>query len=364
MDEFSSCDDLMKNKGLQICIWVLGIFAFLGNIGVIIWRVLFKEENKVHSYLLTNLAISDFLMGVYLLIIAIKDAQWQGEYFKKDYEWRNGLLCQLTGALSMLSSEVSVLMLTLITADRFVSIVFAMKFGKLSYKKAVIMCVIIWSFGLLMSLLPLTGMRYFHDKQRNMGFYGRSSVCLPLQLSSSRPAGWEYSVSFFIAMNFISFVFIFIAYILMFWTVKKASNAARSTNAKKEAAMARKLLFIVLTDFCCWMPVILMGIFSLTGDFHDPQGLAYVWIAVFVLPVNSSINPILYTFSNANVKKKLKDYGKTISISYANYNSMVILSTGMYYLLMFPLLVHTQITFLETSPFSVQIIVRLFASRE
>jgi hypothetical protein len=173
-------------------------------------------------------------------------------------------------------------------------------------------------------------MTYFYDNKRGMGFYGRSSVCLPLQLSSSRPAGWEYSVSFFIALNFAAFVFILCAYVLMYWTVKKASSAARSTNAKKEAAMARKLLFIVLTDFVCWMPVILIGILSLTGDFHDPQGLVYVWIAVFVLPVNSSINPILYTFSNSKVKRKLIEYSKTVSGIHASHgnNTMLLLSAG------------------------------------
>ena len=320
----------MKNKGLQVCIWVLGIFAFVGNIGVIIWRVAFSEDNKVHSCLLINLAVSDFLMGVYLLIIAIKDAQWQGEYFKKDFEWRNGLLCQFTGALSMLSSEVSVLMLTAITADRFISIVYAMKFGKLSYKNAVRICTATWTFGLIISLLPITGMTYFYDNQREMGFFGRSSVCLPLQLSSSRPAGWEYSVSFYIGVNFVAFLFIFIAYVLMYWTVKKSSTAARSRNTKKEAAMARKLLFIVLTDFVCWMPVILIGVLSLMGKFHDPQGLVYVWIAVFVLPVNSSINPILYTFSNTNVKEKLVGYSHLVFGSYGNNqgNSTLPLSTG------------------------------------
>ena len=55
-------------------------------------------------------------------------------------------------------------------------------------------------------------------------------------------------------------------------------------------------MFIVLTDFVCWMPVILIGVLSLMGKFHDPQGLVYVWIAVFVLPVNSSITSHIVHF--------------------------------------------------------------------
>ena len=66
--------------------------------------------------------------------------------------------------------------------------------------------------------------------------------------------------------------------------------------------MAKRLVFIVMTDFCCWMPIIIINILSLTGGFNDPDKIAFLWIAVFVLPLNSSLNPILYTFSTKRAK--------------------------------------------------------------
>ena len=313
VDEFSSCDDLMKNNTLQICIWILGILAFLGNLLVIIWRIIDKEENKVHSFLLTNLAVADMLMGVYLLTIAIMDVRWQGEYFKHDEEWRSGLGCQIVGVLSMLSSEVSVLILTIITMDRFLCIVFPFKFKRLTYKAAVYACVGVWIFGVVISTIPIAGLDYFYDDSGNFGFYSRSAVCLPLQLSEGRPAGWEYSVAFFVGLNFVSFMFILVAYITMFWTVKRVARAVRSTNLNKESAMAKRLVFIVMTDFCCWMPIIIINILSLTGHFDDPDKIAYVWIAVFVLPLNSSLNPILYTFSTERTKRSLGRKRKNVT---------------------------------------------------
>ena len=315
VDEFSSCDDLMKNKTLHVCIWILGILAFLGNLLVILWRVLDKEENRVQSFLLTNLAVADLLMGVYLLTIAIMDLRWQGEYFKHDIEWRSGMGCRIAGTLSMLSSEVSVLILTIITMDRLICIVFPFKFNRLTYRAAVLACTGVWTFGLVISVIPVTGISYFYGDESagNFGFYSRSAVCLPLQLSEGRPAGWEYSVAFFVCLNFISFTFILVAYMTMFWTVKRASRAARSTNLNKESAMAKRLVFIVMTDFCCWMPIIIINILSLTGNFDDPNKIAYVWIAVFVLPLNSSLNPILYTFSTDRTKRSLVRKRKNVS---------------------------------------------------
>ena len=285
--------------------WVLGLLALVGNLFVILWRIAVREKNRVQSFLLTSLAVADLLMGVYLLIVAIQDTKWRGDYFKYDIAWRSGVLCQVAGALSMLSSEVSVLTLTAITTDRLICIVFPFKFKRLNLRKTCIICIVIWTFGFVISFLPITKIAYFYDKKNDVNFYGRSSVCLPLQLSADRPAGYEYSVSVFIGLNFVSFMFILIAYVVMFWYVKRAAAAVRSTSMKKETAMARRLIFIVLTDFCCWMPVILIGILTLFDKFYDPEKEVYVWIAVFVLPVNSSINPILYTFSNVNVKTKM-----------------------------------------------------------
>ncbi|XP_078369213.1 uncharacterized protein LOC144653157 isoform X3 [Oculina patagonica] len=312
-DGFSSCDDLMKNKTLQIFIWILGIMAFAGNLIVVVWRCFMKEENRVHAFLLTNLAVSDFLMGLYLLIIAIKDTQWQGEYFKHDFTWRTGKLCQFAGVLSMVSSEVSVAMLTIITADRLICIVFPFRFKRLSLKRVYLLCAIVWLLGIVVSTVPLMGITYFVDENTGFGFYGRSAVCLPLQLSSDRPAGWEYSVSFFIAFNFITFMFMLVAYIAMFITAKRIGGAVRSTSVNRETAMAAKMMFIILTDFFCWMPVIIIGVLSLTGNLYDPKQLVYVWIAVFVLPVNSSINPLLYTFSTTTTRKKIRSLKGTVS---------------------------------------------------
>ncbi|XP_015768785.1 PREDICTED: G-protein coupled receptor GRL101-like isoform X1 [Acropora digitifera] len=295
----------MKNRGVQVCVWILGLTSLLGNLIVILMRVVTKEDNNVQSVLLTNLAISDLLMGIYLLIIAIKDVQWQGEYFLHDFRWRSGVPCALTGVLSMISSEVSVLMLTVLTTDRLICVVFPFKVKRMNRSVAYAVVGGVWILGTMLAVIPILGLEYFYDNKRSVGFYGKSAVCLPLQLSAERMAGWEYAVGIFIGLNFVSFVYILVAYIVMFMTVKNTSKKVRSKNMKRESQMARRMFFIILTDFLCWMPIILIGLLSVLGKFHDPEKQAYVWIAVFVLPVNSSINPFLYTFSTPAVRRKV-----------------------------------------------------------
>ena len=50
----SSCDELLKNKVLTYCIWVLGVTAFVGNLVVILWRLIGRDINRVNSFLLVG----------------------------------------------------------------------------------------------------------------------------------------------------------------------------------------------------------------------------------------------------------------------------------------------------------------------
>ena len=300
----------MKNKTLQVSVWILAALAIIGNIGAIVWRIKDKATNPVQSLFIANLAGADFLMGLYLLIIAIVDVKWQGNYFEHDGTWRSSAACNTAGVLSMLSSEVSVMTLTILTADRFMRIVFTFRFSPLTRKRAIFLCIGTWVIGLLMSIIPVFGIGYFYDNEEKFGFYSRSSVCLPLQLSRDKHVGWEYSVAIFIAVNFASFMFIFFAYLVIFISRKKTSHASGLQNTDDGTALAKRLFSIILTDFCCWMPIILFGILSLAGKFDDPEREIYVWIAVFVLPINSAINPFLYTLTTTTFRTFLLGRGR------------------------------------------------------
>ena len=64
----------------------------VGNIIVIIWR--FRErkhvsQNKIQILLIMNLAISDLLMGVYMIIIGSADGYFGQDYFLYATEWRS-----------------------------------------------------------------------------------------------------------------------------------------------------------------------------------------------------------------------------------------------------------------------------------
>lgn len=173
-DQFSSCEDLMANYALQVSIWVLGFCALFGNLFVVVWRIIKERRNmKVSSFFILNLGCSDFLMGVYMLIIASVDVHYRGVYIVHVDSWRTSRLCQFAGVLAMLSSEVSVFMLTTITMDRVMAIVFPLKMRWVRLFHAFLVASGCWLVAIFMSILPTTRISYFGD-----AYFGTTGGCL------------------------------------------------------------------------------------------------------------------------------------------------------------------------------------------
>ena len=304
-DDFANCENMFKNPIPRKSIWAIGSLSLAGSVFVITWRSVFKDTNTVQSIMLLHLAVSDGLMGAYLITLGVKDLLWRGEYYLHDFEWRSSLACQITGATSLLSSEVSLMLMALISADRLKNIVFPFRGGALSRKMTHILCAIIWLVGFLLAFFPMFGLRYFEDLTTYHNYYGKSVVCLPLQLSRHKTEGWEYSVSVFVGLNFFLFIFITVAYLAIFISRVRVKNQSANANARRETGLAKRVSFIIFTDCLCWMPIIVFGMKSvLEKDYKQPGDLA-VWIAVFALPINSVINPILYTLATPKVKNNI-----------------------------------------------------------
>ncbi|XP_064641988.1 uncharacterized protein LOC135496555 [Lineus longissimus] len=303
-DAFSSCTDLVRLDVLRIFLWLLGSVAVLGNILVLLLRFLAREPVTANTSIIISLALADFLMGVYLFIIAGADMAFRGFYIEVDEAWRTGPGCAIAGFLSVLSSEVSVFTLAIMSVDRFLVVVFPFSKQKINLRKARILIGLSWLVGAILAGIPLIPNDYFQGK-----FYSRSGVCLSLHLTSDTTPGWEYSVAVNLGLNLAAFVIIAVTYGWMYLVIRRSAEmmkgkATRKKGENQEMAIARKMALIILTDFACWMPIIILGLAAMSGNVVIP-GDVYAWIAVFVLPINSAANPVLYTLSSFDTLKKI-----------------------------------------------------------
>ncbi len=181
--EFSSCEDLIRKEVLRAFLWIVCLTSLLGNVLSLVYRLIWDTSKLKLGYgiFVTNLAISDFMMGVYLIIIAIADVVFRGSYMTEDIWWRNSHGCTLAGMLATVSSEASVLIMCLITVDRLLVIKYPFGQVKFTTRSALIASVVCWILSLAIAMFPIWHSSYFKGR-----FYNKASVCLALPLTTDR----------------------------------------------------------------------------------------------------------------------------------------------------------------------------------
>ena len=257
-DEFSSCDDLIRNEVLRPLVWLIGLFAIFTNVFSIIFRIIKQKAQLKRSYgvFVTNLAVSDCLIGIYLLIIAAADSYFRNIYILHDELWRLSGWCKLAGIFSTISNEASMLFVCLITLDRLLVIKYPLRQFRLSLRHACMLSILVWTMALVVALLPISLNSLFEDS-----FYSQSGVCLPLPITRARPRGHAYSVGVFIGFNSIAYTLISVGQWSIYREIKLSSKsiAKYRSQTSTDTKVARSLLMVAVTDLLCWLPVAVLG---------------------------------------------------------------------------------------------------------
>ena len=347
---YLTCERLLSNSVLRVSMWVIGFSALFGNAFVLGWRNRYDDTNKVQSVFLSNLAMSDLLMGIYMIIIASADIYYK-EYFPMNAEtWRSSIMCKIAGALSITSSEGSVFFVTLISIDRFIGIKYPYSNNKLGTRATLYVICLLWFISLSVAIVPSIIPPFYPEKTGD--FYEISHVCIGLPLAliyhvstnithelvpaanlfrymrytihtldKGRSSGMYFSVALFLGVNCICYFIILICYIEIIRAVYKSSrDVGRTQEMTKQMRLTLKVAAIVGTDFICWFPVIILGILVQIGLLKLPSTVIE-WLVTFALPINSAINPFLYTIGDfISVRKKNKNSEQNSQISLSSLN--------------------------------------------
>ena len=313
-DYFSGCDEMIKSKTLRYIVWLVVIVIFGGNLISFILRIAYKDKNFVQNMLILNLNISDFLMGFYIVAMVYKDLEWGGVYYLRDHEWRSSGACKSFGVLAMVSSEVCVLTLAVITYDRRGKLVHGLAYDPMKRRTLMSIIALIWLISIIIAVVPAVVKSYFFDEEKAEGFYGSNALCLPLQLPGEMDPAWEYCLAIFGVFNFLVASYMAWAYSTIFYTAYTSARDSGNQQWKKdESKLAFRFIAIVFTDILCWFPIAILIFISLAGFVSDTENHLYSWFSICVVPVNSAINPLIYTITNTFFWPKFKGWFKKIA---------------------------------------------------
>ena len=129
-----------------------------------------------------------------------------------------------------------------------------------------------------------------------LGFYGNDPVCLFKFFVSSDEPQTTFSWSI-LTVNFICFGIISICYLIVF-IITSTSSSSLSEGVtgdhvrNRNQRLHRKVSIIILTDFLCWVPFIIICLLH-TTEVVDASPW-YALMSILILPINSVINPLLY----------------------------------------------------------------------
>ncbi|KAL5247372.1 hypothetical protein ACHWQZ_G019294 [Mnemiopsis leidyi] len=129
--------------------------------------------------------------------------------------------------------------------------------------------------------------------RQKVDFYGNDGVCLFKYFVTDEDPQRFFSWTI-LGINFFCFSIISISYIII--TILSIRSGKAITNnrqiEKRNRKIQRKITCIIATDFCCWVPfIVICCLHSLSILDATPW---YAFFSIVVLPINSVINPLLY----------------------------------------------------------------------
>lgn len=284
-DAFNPCQDVMGTTALRLFSWLISIFAILGNSFQLIILFYSKQELSVYKLLMYNLGFANLLMGMYLLVLCCVDTHTYGKYYNYVRMWQYGGGCQAFGFIAMFAMQLSFASLVLITIERFLLIIFALKVGKqMKLNHAKIAVVSVWLYSFFVAILPVTG---------KVSSYTKIAICLPVDIPNNLSIGY---IVWLLLAYVIAFIIIVICYIKMYISISQSRPGRPgpgNQNNSIDVQVAKRMAMIIFSNFLCWLPISIVGFVAMWSGLRMNVDVAK-FLLVFIFPLNACTNPFLY----------------------------------------------------------------------
>ncbi|XP_038066803.1 beta-1 adrenergic receptor-like [Patiria miniata] len=255
-----------------------------------------QETTKVS---MASLTVSDICVGL-LWVLPQLTQEFNGEWVLGSF------LCTAWGVLFPLPAGLGVLSLVLLTVDRFVAIVYSLRYPTLmTLKKAKIIVAITWSLALAFSIIVC-------------------GILLPRAISPVEPrtcvlksSAYKFYNGIIVVIFAISLLTIVILYL---YILKVARQQARRIAAQNQINVDRgdrrapqrvstksaTTVFIITITVCiCWTPLILQrATYSIVEEL---QSFKFHLITNLIFFTNSWLNVVIYYLRNRELRQALHE---------------------------------------------------------
>ncbi|XP_059420554.1 C5a anaphylatoxin chemotactic receptor 1-like [Carassius carassius] len=270
-----------------VCYLIVFLLGVPGN-ALVVWVTAFRMPNSVNAQWFLNLAIADLLCCLSLPLLMVPLAQ--------DQHWPYGALgCKLLSGLLYMMMYCSVLLLVVISLDRFLLVTRPVWCqNHRNTRQARCVCLVVWILSLLAGSPQFAHMEIYEESNTKLSCKGIYS-----------DIGYAWTVT--LARCFLSFLLPFLIICISHWKVFRTTSSGRGSD--KSARTLRVILALVLSFFLCWLPLNVVDIMMLmkkgrSESFIANLNLAHV-LTLCLAYINSCLNPLLYVCLGRGFKENL-----------------------------------------------------------
>ncbi|XP_028440255.1 B2 bradykinin receptor-like [Perca flavescens] len=276
----------------MLLISVLGIGM---NVCVLMVFCLHKKACTVAEIYLSNLAAADLFLMTCLPLWAA--------YAINRYDWPfSHHLCSLFPLSINKNAYCSIYFLVLISIDRYIALVHPLSHKGIRRRKfAKLACVLLWGFGLLLSVPTVVYRIVLYNSQFNKSLCILNYRDIKEQLLFN---GMQNTFGFIIPICIISYC----TFIIIHSLTNRLSE--RSNSQKTEQKPTTLVLVVLLAFVICWVPHHVVTILETLRQANVLRGCSIIAnleicrpIFMYLVFFNSVFNPILYVIVDKNFRK-------------------------------------------------------------
>ena len=272
----------------------IAVLIIVVNCWVIALVVMRRNLRTVTNYILTSLAISDLCTGAISipLFISCNIIRETG-------------ICVAAVIAMRFTSFSTVLHILTMTMDRYICIVFALRYMSwVTKRRGFQVLTLIWLFSLLLALVQLSWTDFSEDVEDDYSEESEKMIII-------------YDIFCSIAFTAIPVAFIAFTYGQILYEVHRQSKNIQQHNTpgwqetrrstKQEWKVATIFVIMLLVYIVCWVPFYLLRIEFLLGNDFFELNLSDLAILLFhwLRFCSSLINPCLYILAKPDFRKAL-----------------------------------------------------------
>ncbi|XP_066527344.1 leucine-rich repeat-containing G-protein coupled receptor 6 [Hoplias malabaricus] len=287
---FKPCSDLFGSWVLRLGMWLISLVSLLGNSVLVLTVFSSPSYLSPLKFIIGGIGVTNLLTGLCSGVLTVVDALTFGEFSLFGAQWESGAGCRGTAFLTVLSSEASVLLLTVAAVQCSFSVFRFCFHGKLAslggIKAAVILCVVL-SLGA--AAMPAIG----------FGEYGGTPLCFLSPLPKDPPSNLSFSVAL-ILMNSVCFLLITGCFLQLHCRL-----AREDFHSVWDSALIRHITALIFTNCVLYCPLAFLSFSSLMGLFPLSQEVVKSVLLV-LLPLPACVNPVLYFLFNPHFREDVR----------------------------------------------------------